>query len=97
MIESAAGSEIGPIRKIFIFLVVDAGGMTGQEYTGTSIETGELELHGSGHWTRLLGQPAAVPEPAAVFQALVGVSLAGLALARRRPGPAIGGSSRART
>ena len=68
--------------KFPLSLLVETGGMTGQEYFANSVESGDLGAEGSGHWSFLLGQPAPVPEPSTFI--LAGIGGLGLMAVRRR-------------
>jgi hypothetical protein len=75
---------VGTDTKFTLSLLLNTGGMTGQDYTVTSVGNGEEVAVVSGHWTLLLGQPTPVPEPSTFI--LAGIGGLGLmaVLSRRR-------------
>ncbi len=76
-----AGSD----DKFTLSLLVDTGGMTGQEYLVTSIGSGGVGAEGHGHWTLLLGQPNPVPEPSTfILAGIGGLGLMAVLRCRRR-------------
>ncbi len=74
---------IGSDTKSSLVLFVASGGMTGQDYSVTSIGSGGVGAQGNGHWTLLLGQPNPVPEPSTFILAGIG-GLGLMAVLRRR-------------